>query len=106
MNIAILHCLRSTRVCTGASCFKAYNNGTHAFAAYDEKPALCAFFHCGGCDMDWEKDPGMIEKMQRLQSENVQRIHVGICIGDKCVHRDKIFAMLEQYGMECVFGTH
>ena len=106
MNIAIMHCQKATNVCTGAACFKAYNNATHTFAEYPEKPKICAFFHCGGCDIDRKNDPGMIKKMTRLQTEGVERVHMGVCIGSECEKRDEIIAMLEQYDMEIVCGTH
>ncbi len=31
MKLAILHCKKATEVCTGASCFKAYNNKLKSF---------------------------------------------------------------------------
>ena len=106
MNIAMLHCLKITSICTGASCLKAYNNSSHYFAEYPEKPTLCAFMHCGGCEIDRVNDPGMIEKMERLQTEGVKRVHIGKCVGMECDQRDDIVAMLERYGFEVVHGTH
>lgn len=106
-KIAILHCRKASDVCTGASCFKAYNLGLKAFARYgEEKPELAAFFDCGGCGIDRESDAGMTEKMQRLMAEGVERVHVGVCIGGRCPYRDEIFAMLRRYGLELVEGTH
>ena len=106
MNIAILNCHNATKVCTGASCFKAYNGAEKSFADYQEKPTLCAFFHCGGCGMDWENDTDMAHKMERLKTEGVTRVHVGVCVGPKCENRGRILAMLNRYGMEIVEGTH
>ena len=107
MNIAILHCKKAADVCAGASCFKAYNNNTGAFAEYEEKPELCAFFHCGGCDIDWENDSGMTKKMERLHNEGVERVHIGVCVGmEGCERKDTIIDMLKRYEMEVVLGTH
>ena len=106
MKIAILICLKATDVCTGAACFKAFNNRIKSFAEYKEIPTLCAFFHCGGCGIDRINDPNINKKMQRLQSEGVETIHIGKCVGEECEHRAEITAMLERYGMKIVFGTH
>ena len=49
MKIAIMHCRDSSSVCTGAACFKAYNNCLKSFQQYEgNKPELAAFFDCGG----------------------------------------------------------
>lgn len=106
MNIAILHCLKITKICAGASCLKAFNNSTQHFAQYPEKPSLSAFMHCGGCDIDRFNDAGMVEKMEHLQTENVRRVHIGKCVGLECAQRDNIVAMLKCYGFEVVHGTH
>lgn len=106
-KIAILHCRKASDVCTGASCFKAYHLGVRAFSVYgDDKPELAAFFDCGGCGIDRETDPGMTEKMERLVSEGVERVHAGVCIGAKCPHREEIFAMVRRYHLDLVLGTH
>ena len=107
MKIAILHCKNSSKVCTGAACFKAYNNCLKSFEQYKgNKPELAAFFDCGGCEIDREVDAGMIEKMERLRSEGVDKIHVGICINQKCPHYNSIMNMLDKYKIEYELGTH
>lgn len=107
MKIAILHCRKSSNVCTGAACFRAYNNSLKSFEQYkDEKPELAAFFDCGGCGIDRNTDAGMIEKMDRLKSEGVEKIHVGICINEKCNQYNDIIEMLDRYKIDYEFGTH
>lgn len=107
MKIAILYCKKSSKVCTGASCFKAYNNSLKSFEQYKlNKPELSAFFDCGGCNIDRKIDSGMIEKMERLKSENVDKIHLGICINNKCPNYENIIEMLENYQIQYEKGTH
>lgn len=107
MKIAILHCRKSSNVCTGAACFKAYNNFLKHFEQYKEaKPELAAFFDCGGCGICRSKDDGMIEKMERLKSEGVEKIHIGICINEKCPSYDDIMEMMNKYEIPYEFGTH
>jgi predicted metal-binding protein len=48
----------------------------------------------------------MIEKMERLKSEGVDKIHVGICINQKCPHYNSIMNMLDKYKIEYELGTH
>ncbi len=107
MKIAIMHCRQASDVCTGASCFKAFNNCLKHFEQYKEnKPELAAFFDCGGCEIDRKTDPGMIEKMDRLKSEGVDKIHIGVCIREKCPSFNNIIEMLDRYEIPYEFGTH
>ncbi len=104
MKIAIMHCRRSSNVCTGAACFRAYNACEKSFQQYagnkptlaaffeynaceksfqqyaGNKPTLAAFFDCGGCGIDRSSDPGMQEKMEALKRIGVEKIHLGICM--------------------------
>ena len=112
-KIAILTCLNACRCCTGAACMDAWNNRKIGFAMYrDQEVMLCAFLHCNGCGSDPETDPGMIEKLDRLQSEGVTVVHTGICTVIDKEHRTycpsivKIIAMLRARGIETVYGTH
>ena len=58
-KIAILTCIKSNSVCTGASCLKAMNERTRSFAPYKGEPLqLMAFLHCNGCACDYDTDPG------------------------------------------------
>ena len=112
-KIAILTCLNACQGCTGAACMDAWNNRTVGFAMYREQDALLsAFLHCNGCGSDPETDPGMIRKLDRLQSEGITVVHTGICtITDKVDHRycpsiEKIISMLKDRGIETIYGTH
>ncbi|MEF9984383.1 MAG: CGGC domain-containing protein [Oscillospiraceae bacterium] len=107
MKISILHCKNASNVCTGASCFKAYNNCLKSFEQYkDNKPELAAFFDCGGCDINRKTNAGMIEKMERLKSEGIEKVHIGVCINEKCRYLDDILQMLNDFDIPYEFGTH
>jgi predicted metal-binding protein len=107
MKIAILHCRKSMDVCTGAACFKAYNHDLASFAQYaGDRPELAAFFDCGGCGIDRAQNAGVLEKLERLKSEGVEKVHVGVCVGHKCPEREEILALLDRYGLPYEFGTH
>ncbi|MCT4565247.1 MAG: CGGC domain-containing protein [Maledivibacter sp.] len=107
MKIAILHCRKSSNVCTGAACFKAYNDCSKNFEQYKyNKPQLAAFFDCGGCSINQNTDDGMIEKMNRLKFEGIEKIHIGICINEKCPRYNDIIQMLDEYEIPYEFGTH
>ncbi len=107
MKLAILHCKKATEVCTGASCFKAYNSKLKNFEQYiGLNTELIAFFNCGGCNIDIKTDRGMLEKIERLKKEGVEKIHIGVCITRKCPHFDDIISMLSHYNIPYEFGTH
>ena len=107
MKIAIMHCRDSSTVCTGAGCLRAYNQGLKHFAQYGEnKPELCAFLDCGGCGIDRATDPGMLEKMEALQKIGVEKVHLGVCINEKCPSLANILQMLDRFGSAYEFGTH
>ena len=79
-KIAILTCIKSNSVCTGASCLKAMNERTRSFAPYKGEPLqLMAFLHCNGCACDYDTDPGFLEKLERLEQIGVEIVHAGIC---------------------------
>lgn len=86
---------------------QAYNHRLKSFAQYQGvETELCAFLDCGGCGICRETDRGMREKMERLQSMQVEKIHIGICIGKRCAHLEDIFAMLDRYAIPYERGTH
>ena len=79
-RIAILACLRSGNVCTGASCMRAFSQRKASFACYGEEPLeLVAFMRCNGC-------------------QNRQ--------GQLCPAIAEITEALQQWGMTVVRGTH
>ncbi len=62
-KIAILHCKKSGRVCTGAACFRAFYDRKKSFEQYEGQPVeLSAYFDCNGCEADKLNDPGFTEK--------------------------------------------
>ena len=107
MKIAIIHCRKSSEVCTGAGCINAFNKKSSSFEQYKGiETELCAFMDCGGCNIDRKTHKGMIEKMDRLKSMNVDKIHIGVCINEKCPHFINIIEMLDRYKIVYEFGTH
>ncbi len=110
-RIAILTCLKSNQVCTGASCLATLNGRRKSFARYSgEEVELMAFWHCNGCACDYEKDAGLAEKLERIQKIGVDTVHLGICTDKRdngeCPQITWIAAMLERAGIEVVRGTH
>ena len=62
-KIAMLNCLKSNRVCTGAACLKAFNERTDAFAMYQgEEAVVSAFMRCNGCEADPDDDAVLKKK--------------------------------------------
>lgn len=112
-HIAILTCRKACDVCTGAGCLRAWNQREKGFAPYaGEEVVLDAFFHCSGCGRDPETDPGMLEKLDRLQSIGVDVVHTGICtVANRssmawCPTIEKLASMLRERGIQVVQGTH
>lgn len=110
-KIAMLNCLKANEVCTGAACLKAYYEKQKAFKMYqNEEVILAAFMRCNGCGQDPEQDKGMFEKIERLQKEGVEIVHVGVCTknreGKECLTITKIIHMIEANNMHIVRGTH
>lgn len=109
-KIAILSCLKSTSVCSGAACFEAVNNREASFAAYKgEEVSIVAFFHCNGCDCKYENDESYREKIERVISIKPYAVHVGLCTISKGIECDKITQIidkLEENHIKIVRGTH
>lgn len=116
-KIAILSCLNSNRVCTGAACLQAFHQRSRSFARYEgEELELVAFMHCNGCGSDPLSDPGMQEKLERLGTIGTDVVHIGICTQKKvpddegarteCPVITQIARQLEQSGICVVRGTH
>ena len=118
MSIGILTCIHANNVCTGAGCLNAFYNREDKFSEYGEKDRLGAFMTCNGCKneqpLEHEKDPGMQEKLDRLISENIKVIHVGVCSWVEnenhewylCIRMKKICEMMENRGIRVIQGTH
>lgn len=110
-KIAMLNCLKANEICTGASCFRAFLRKEKSFERYrNEETELAAFFRCNGCGRDPLTDAGIQEKLQRLQEEHIEVVHVGVCTkdraGKRCETIQKIVEQLESRGISVVDGTH
>ncbi len=109
-RIAMLTCLNATEVCSGAACFKALNERKATFGVYEEMPVeVVAFFHCNGCDADYDHNDAFMEKMERVCSMKPDAIHVGICTkkdGVRCPVIEEMIAYFETDNIKIVYGTH
>ncbi|MBE6013305.1 MAG: CGGC domain-containing protein [Lachnospiraceae bacterium] len=109
-RIAMLTCLNSTAVCSSGGCFRAFNNRDKTFEIYkNEDVELCAFFHCNGCDCDYENDEAFNKKLDRIISMNLDAVHKGVCTfpkGKECEVIKKISERLEKSGIKIIQGTH
>lgn len=115
-RIAILRCLQSNDVCTGAACMQALHKKTGAFAMYGDEPLeLEAFWCCNGCgDCKLKNQAGIEEKLARIASLQVDAVHVGVCtkhrndMGEKVTCRKivEICERLRAAGIKIVDGTH
>lgn len=115
-RIAILRCLQSNDVCTGAACMQALHKKTGAFAMYGDEPLeLEAFWSCNGCgDCKLKNQAGIEEKVARIVSLKVDAVHMGVCtkvrndIGEQVMCRKivDICECLRQSGITIVDGTH
>lgn len=110
IKIAILSCLKATEVCSGAACFKAINSRVAFFEPYKDKNLeVMAFFHCNGCDCDYENDSDYLEKINRVCAMQVDAVHIGKCTlidGVECQHITKIVKHIEDAGIRVIRGTH
>lgn len=115
-RIAILRCLKSNDVCTGAACMKALYKKIGAFAMYGDEPLeLEAFWSCNGCDdCQLKNQAGIEEKLARIVSLQVDAVHVGVCtkhrndMGEQVTCRKivEICERLRAAGITIVEGTH
>lgn len=106
-KVAILHCKRSGKRCTGASCFRTFYDRQKAFAQYGGKDVeLSAYFDCNGCETDKLTDPNFAEKLDRLKKENVDKIHIATCVVCKCEYQEQIRQAITEHGLTYEEGTH
>ncbi len=81
---------------------------------YAEDTILAAMLTCNGCKGDNpsepEEDKGILEKLDRLVSEEVKTVHVGVCrlMDDKkeCSRMTRICEMIDSRGIQVIRGTH
>ena len=106
-KIAILHCKKSGRVCTGAACFRAFYDRKKWSMQYEGQPVeLSAYFDCNGCEADKLNDPGFTEKLERMKEEHVDRIHIGKCCLARCEQLNQMKEAMDRVGLSYVEGTH
>lgn len=114
-KIAILRCLKSNDVCTGAACLSSFNNKTGKFSVYDDELQLVAFMTCNGCgSVDLHNEAGLREKLDMIKKISPDVLHVGICTKHKtagggysvCSYIEKILCEIRKMNIEIVDGTH
>ena len=123
-RVAILSCRNAGQVCAGVSCLQAFFERDGSFAAYGEEPLrLTAFLQCNGCQgvedqgpfdqgtfRPLREDAGMLKKLDRMEREGVEIVHLGICCwnraGEICPWVAELKEELQRRGMEVVKGTH
>lgn len=111
-RIAILRCLHSNDVCTGAACLAAFNAKSKSFEAYKEEGAeLVAYWSCDGCkEVRFNNPRGLEGKINTIEKLQVDVLHLGICTknreGNECPVATKIAERLEAKGIKIVRGTH
>lgn len=110
-HIAILTCMRSNQGCPRIGCLKAFHERRDFFAGYPEDTELVALMTCNGCNGPAPaEDDGMRQKLDRLEKEQVECVHVGVCRmredGQECPTITAICGLLEQRGIQVVRGTH
>ncbi len=114
IKIGILHCLEAAKVCAGCGCLNAFNLKKGSFTEYAEEDILAAYFTCNGCKKQNGASPkddmGMIEKVERLQSERIDVVHVGVCCenadGSFCERIAEIVEMIKLKGIQIKNRTH
>ena len=114
IKIGTLTCLHSNNVCARVGCLKAFQNRSDFFKEYSSDTFLDAMMTCNGCKSANPKEPdedeGILEKIDRLVSEEIRVMHVGACRLDgrkmECPRITKICEMIEARGIQVVRGTH
>ena len=110
-KIAILACLKANDVCAGVSCLQALHARKASFAQYQgEEVMLCAFLRCSQCQQNPLADKGMMEKLHRILSCQVDVAHIGVCAkkrdGTPCPFMEQAADFLSEHGIRIVWGTH
>ena len=83
IKIGTLTCLHSNNVCARVGCLKAFQNRSDFFEGYSPDTLLGAMMTCNGCKSANPKEPdvdeGILEKIDRLVSEELKVMYVGGC---------------------------
>ena len=99
-------CIHSNNVCARVGCLAAFQNRTDFFQDYPEDTCLAAMMTCNECKgvnpIEPIEDKGILEKIDRLVSEKISTIHVGVCrLPDgkhECPRMTQICNMIEERG--------
>lgn len=106
-KIAVMHCRKIGRDCTGSGCFSAFYEHRGAFAQWQGQDVqLAAFFDCSGCDADKHSDPDFLKKLNRLKELNIRCLHLATCCVKHCQQLSEIQAELGKEGIPFVTGSH
>lgn len=112
-KIGILTCLHSNDVCARVGCLRAFFERRDFFKEYGPETGLGAVMTCNGCASERgyapREDPGIREKLEKLVSENITAVHVGVCRmhgGKECPRMTEICRMAQESGIRVVRGTH
>lgn len=107
MSIGIMACRKLMGRCSGTGCFKAYNNSKDAFQIYkDKKEELGSFFYCIGCKDTMTEFEEWEHKIKQLKNNNIDTIHIAICIKVECDKYNLHEELLRKEGFEVVHGSH
>ncbi len=111
-KIAILCCLGANDVCAGVGCLKAFHQRKSTFAVYENQNVqVYAFLRCSRCGVSCKEDAGMTEKLERLVSEGIETVHIGVCAvkgpeKEVCPFMQEHAAWLTDHAIQVVWGTH
>lgn len=109
-KIAMMNCLQSNNVCTGAGCLRAFYERSGGFACYEgEELQLVAFLRCSQCGGKLDQDEGMMEKLERLKAIATEAVHIGVCAqkgGIPCPYMADKAKWLEENGIQIIWKTH
>ncbi len=114
IKIGTLTCFHSNNVCARVGCLKAFQNRSDFFEGYSSDTVLAAMMTCNGCKAENPSEPdedeGILEKIDRLVSEDIKVMHVGVCRLNRekkeCPRITGICKMIESRGIRVVRGTH
>lgn len=82
-KIGIINCFEVSKRCSGAGCFKAFNNKTGSFDKYKEQESqLVSFVHCNGCSDNSVHE--VLLRAEKMRAAGVEVIHLSSCIRSKC----------------------
>ena len=78
-KIGTLTCLHSNDVCARVGCLKAFMEREAFFKEYSQDTCLAAMMTCNGCKSmnpaEPDDDKGILEKIDRLVSEDIKVMH-------------------------------